>query len=171
MSAPLSAGTASTCDWWRFAILIQFHRWAMGFAAGMITPRLIVWALVAPAFALNVLAGSAAAKTSASSYIEEQSRLFDAWFTAGDDPKPLADPAPAGPNYHLLAVAAGSLAGAVVGIALTGALPVPIGVGAALAPGVAVAARDGAIYAARAVTIMIASGIGGFIASWIYHAP
>ena len=63
----------------------------------------------------------------------------------------------------------GALAGAMVGIALASVLPTPLGAGELLVPGVAVAARDGAIYAARAVTVMVGAGIGGFVASWIYH--
>ena len=129
----------------------------------------ISWALVACALTLILPSGPADAKTSASSLVERQSQLFDAWLGPHDRPEPLAGVLPAGPDYHLLAVSAGSLAGAMVGIALASALPTPLGAGALMAPAAAVAARNGAIYVARAVTVMVSSGIGGFIASWIYH--
>ena len=55
------------------------------------------------------------------------------------------------------------------GLFAAAVLSTPLGAGGLLVPGVAVAARDVAIYAARAVTVMVSSGIGGFVASWIYH--
>ena len=128
---------------------------------------MISCAVVASALALVLSTGPAAAKISAASLVEKESRLFDAWL--GADEQPLAGVLPAGPNYHLLAVSAGSLAGAMAGIALASVLPTPLGAGGLLVPAVAAAARDGAIYAARAVTVMVSAGIGGFIASWIYH--
>ena len=130
---------------------------------------MIACALVASALTLILPIGSAAAKTSVSSLDERQSQLFDAWLGPHDRPEPLAGVLPAGPNYHLLAVSAGSLAGAMVGVALASVLPTPLGAGALMAPAAAVAARNGAIYVARAVTVLVSSGIGGFVASWIYH--
>ena len=126
-------------------------------------------ALVACALTLILPSGPAAAKTSATSLVERESRLFDSWLATVDGGQPLAGYLPAGPDYHLLAVSAGSLAGAVVGVGLASVLSTPLGAGGLLVPGVAVAARDVAIYAARAVTVVVSSGIGGFVASWIYH--
>ena len=48
-------------------------------------------------------------------------------------------------------------------VLLASALPTPLGAGALMAPAAAVAARNGAIYVARAVTVMVSSGIGGFV--------
>jgi hypothetical protein len=138
-------------------------------AASMTVRHLISCALVASALTLILLTGPAAAKTTAASLIERQSQLFDAWLGPHDRPQPLAGVLPAGRNYHLVAVAAGSLAGAMVGIAFASLLPTPLGAGVVMAPAIAVAAGNGAIYAARAVTVMVGTGIGGFIASWIYH--
>jgi len=127
-------------------------------------------ALVAFTLSLILPSGPAAAKASATSLVERESQLFDSWLATVDGGQPLAGFQPAGPNYHLLAVSAGSLAGAIVGIGLASVVPTPLGVGELLVPGVAVAARDVAIYAARAVTVMVSTGIGGFVASWIYHS-
>src|SRR5690242_8472529 len=139
-------------------------------AAGMTVRNAISGALVAFTLALSLPSGPAAAKASATSLVERESQLFDSWLATVDDGQPLAGVLPAGPNYHLLAVSAGSLAGAVVGVGLASVLPAPLGAGELLLPGVAVAARDVAIYAARAVTVMVSTGIGGFVASWIYHS-
>jgi len=81
----------------------------------------------------------------------------------------MADLLPAGASYRVLAVSAGALAGAIVGIVLTSGLATPVGAAAMMTPDVALAAREGAIYAARAVAVVITATIGGFFGSWMYQ--
>ena len=117
---------------------------------------------VALALVLALLSGSAAAKTSATSFAEDPSRSPAAWIGSNYEPQALADLLPAGASYRVLAVSAGALAGAIVGIVLTSGLATPVGAAAMMTPDVALAAREGAIYAARAVSVVITATIGGF---------
>jgi hypothetical protein len=124
---------------------------------------------IALVLVLALLGGPAAAKTSATSFAEEPPRSLDAWVGGVHDPQATADLLPAGASYRVLAVSAGALAGAIVGIVLTGGLATPAGAAAMLTPSVALAAREGALYAARAVAVMITAGVGGFIGNWLYQ--
>ena len=121
---------------------------------------------IAVTLVLALLGGSAAAKTTVSTLGDGASRPIDAWVDstalATDDP-------PAAGDGSVLAISAGALAGAIVGIVLTSGLATPVGAAAMVSPGVAFAAREGAIYAARTVAVMISATIGGLLGNWIYQ--
>ena len=121
------------------------------------------------ALVLALLSGPAAAKTAANSFVEDPSRSPVAWMGSDYQPPAIADLLPAAPSYRVLAVSTGALAGAVIGIVLTSGLATPVGAAAMMAPGVALAAREGAIYAARTVAVMISATIGGLLGDWIYQ--
>jgi hypothetical protein len=121
------------------------------------------------ALVLALTSGSAAAKTAATSFAEDPSPSPDAWIGSDFEPQAMADRLPAAPSYRVLAVSAGALAGAAFGIVLTSGMATPVGAAAMFTPGVALAAREGAIYAARAVAVMIAATIGGWFGGWVYQ--
>jgi leucyl aminopeptidase len=68
------------------------------------------------ALVLALTSGSAVAKTAAPSFAEDPSQSPAAWIGSDYEPQAMADLLPAAPSYRVLAVSAGALAGAVLGI-------------------------------------------------------
>ena len=120
------------------------------------------------ALALALLTGPVAANTPAATVAGETLRSPDPWTGIGHS-QPAAESPPAGPSYRVLVISAGALAGVVVGIVITSGLATPAGAAALATPAVTLAARNGAVYAARAVTIVFSAAIGGLMADWLYR--
>jgi hypothetical protein len=121
---------------------------------------------IALALVVALLAGPAFAKTTVTTLGGDASRPLDALLynatIAADDP-------PADRDGRILALSAGALAGAILGIALTSGLATPVGAAAMAAPGAAIAAREVVIYAARTVAVAITATIGGLLGGWVYQ--
>jgi hypothetical protein len=120
---------------------------------------------IALVLVVALLAGPAFAKTTVTTLGGDAWRPLDALVNsatiATDDP-------PADRDGRILALSAGALAGAILGIALTSGLATPVGAAAMAAPA-AIAGREVVIYAARTVAVAITATIGGLLGGWIYQ--